>query len=155
MSLRDKIGEYLDNVAQIRSSRGASYALAPLLIPLTIAFFILVFLFSNWSARITWIKDKIDPNKVFVETIGLNSNEQVIIKWTCDSYCDTVIVYDKNKVQSTDFKTTGNNILLVYLNDSLIYTETQYKRSHWEGYEYYFKISKEGIAYITELTIED
>ncbi|MFC2151472.1 hypothetical protein ACFLSE_03010 [Bacteroidota bacterium] len=153
--IRDKIQEYLESVAKIKSTRYAYIPLTPFLIPLFIVFFTLIILFSNWESKKIWIKDKTDPNKVFVETIGLNSEENVIIKWTCETYCDTILIYNRNKSQNLNFKNSGNNIFLVYINDSLIFKEIQFKQIFWEGYKYKFVITKDIDSYLTVLEIEN
>lgn len=152
--LREKIEEYIEAATQISNPRAAFWALTPVWLLLILIFFFFVFLFSSWDYRINWINDKLNPNKVIVEH-NLDIKEKITIKWTCDNFCDTLIIYDKNKVQKTTFKNSGENLFFVYINDSLIFHKSQYKGVFWKGYKYIFRITRKNNIYSTEMFIKD
>ena len=152
--LKEKLDEYLEFGARFNHARASFYINLTMLIPLTIIFFIVVFILSSWDSRILWIKNKMSPNKITVERIGLGQKENITIKWACESYCQPIIIYTQHKVCYKNFKNSGDNIFLVYLNDSLIDREKQYKHKYWQGFNYNFKIIKKENKYKSELKIE-
>ena len=151
--LGEKVDEYLEHGARfgIMASR---YVFTIFVIPLIIIFFIVIFIISHWNSSILWIKKELSPNKILVEQIGLKESDNIIIKWTCESYCDTMIIYAQNKIVNRDFKYSGSNIFLVYVNDSLVYKQEQYKGIYWQGFQYNFRIIKKENRYLTELKIK-
>ncbi len=153
--IKEFISDYIVDVSEIRSYYWAQYALIPILIPLFILFFLLLFLCSDWDSRVLWVQNAINTNEVVLETAGLSPNDHVTIKWTCESYCDTIVVFENGESKNLKFKKSGNNIFFVYVNDSLICEKVQYKKVFWEGYDYKFVLNKVAGNYITDLIVED
>jgi hypothetical protein len=153
--IKEIIADYIDDVSNIRCYHGAQYAVIPLLIPLFLLFFLVLLLCSDWDSRVLWVQNAINTNEVVVETAGLSPNDHVAVKWTCDCYCDTIVVFEDGESKNLKFKKSGNNIFLVYVNDSLICEKVQYKKVFWEGYDYKFVLNKAAEKYKIDLIVED
>lgn len=153
--IKEIIADYIDDVSMIRTHHGLQLALTPILIPLFILFFLLLFLCSDWDSRVLWVQNAINTNEVVVETSGLSPNDHVTIKWTCEGYCDTIVVFEDGESKNLKFKKSGNNFFFVYVNDSLICEKVQYKKVFWEGYDYKFVLNKVAGNYNTDLIVED
>jgi hypothetical protein len=129
--IKEFIAGYIDDVSEASTYHGRQFALIPIISPLFLLFFLLLFLVSDWDSRVLWVQNAINPNEVVVETSGLNPSDQVTVKWTCESYCDTVVVFENGESKNLKFKKSGNNIFFVYVNDRLICEKVHYKQVKW------------------------
>ena len=152
--LSEKFDEYLEYGSRFHAAWLSKYYAMVLVIPLTIFFFLIVLFISSWNSNLLWIKNKISPNRIVVEQHGLNPSDRLKIKWTLSDTRDTLLIFDDGQIIKNDFKSSGENLFLVYINDSLIFKKDHYKNIQWKGYKYTFRIEKVNNKYSSILTIK-
>lgn len=145
---------YWEFLLSTKSSRGAFYALIPIIAPAFFVFLLLLYTLSNWDEKENYLRNKLSNNSIIVENVGFDKNN-IVIKWTSDDTFDTITIYEAGKITSLDFKSQGYNTFFILVNDSLIYTEKQFKKAYWKGYDYKFIINKVSNKYQAELKINE
>lgn len=152
--LSEKFDEYLEYGSRFHVAWVSKYYAMILVIPLTIFFFLIIWFISSWNSNLFWIKTKTSPNTIIVEQHGFSNHERLKIKWTPYDSRDTVVIFNDGHVVNSNFKSSGENLFLVYINDSLIFKKEHYKNIQWKGYKYTFRIEKVNGKYLSTLTIK-
>jgi len=81
-----------------------------------------------------WVRNKLNPNIVKVETVGEIDREKVKVIWT--SYQKSKVVFENGKDLKKYFKEYGKNKFQVFYDNDLVGEFGQFKYNNWHGQEY-------------------